>query len=616
MYIDFTSLKGAQYRLQIGNTLGDELVGSVSPFVINEDNSEDMFKAVRLQSGYIRIVTDSENDWQNLIPLTAVSTPVRLSGGATWLGFLSTGTYGTQYHTSPKEVELPVVCPLTVLSCYKSITPPNGNNYTPTFGELIDYIMEDISIAFGQTFSYSILPDSQDFNDLLSIQVQWGALLEYDEDGNLVRKQDDLQLLESICTTLGLTCRTYGGAAYFTAADQQQTSIETISFASFPFADASSMEKMMEGVRDCTVKSSISIIDNFVDVPFEKIVDDNLPMDVSGITQTPYGTNGKTFVINSVEQEPVYEDVSVEIIGSQEIVVSGYIDDEPQQFQILEDIDWEAMIKVNRSPQAGGMILSSRKQYTFNGGRITIGGNMMRENINNGEMQKIAASNIGLECSLIVGGMMWQPISGKTGQWVSAPSDLTQNVATFWLSSNGGQLYYRDIYLDADAAVHIDKSGIPVRTLLSGEVKLIIYGHNDQANNPWYITDIRVTYSRGRYRNKSSQRFVSAASNVFTEKRAINVDFASDGQRMGYGLELLTNANPNVLPEQMLADRIAAFYDKPRRFLDLHLLADGQSTAISPESEVEDPDGDTFTPLSISYDYWNDIVNVKLLQTN
>ena len=100
--IRFRTLRGSGYDLvlHIGGGSGSdiELKGAAQPFVISEDADEDVFKPVRTQTGYIRIVDDGVTafDWHDLIPASDTERPVTLTktvGGVTtilWQGFMQT----------------------------------------------------------------------------------------------------------------------------------------------------------------------------------------------------------------------------------------------------------------------------------------------------------------------------------------------------------------------------------------------------------------------------------------------------------------------------------------------------------------------------------------------
>ena len=73
--IPFTSLAGTNYELRIGTGTRQTLKGAAQPFVTEEDDNDDMFFPIRLQTGYVRI-NDTAGIWKNLMPATAVSLPV------------------------------------------------------------------------------------------------------------------------------------------------------------------------------------------------------------------------------------------------------------------------------------------------------------------------------------------------------------------------------------------------------------------------------------------------------------------------------------------------------------------------------------------------------------
>ena len=138
--ITFKSLRaGTTYVVNIGGGTGAAvpLKGGSQPFTTEEDGDEDMFKPIRTQSGYIRIMDDGRdyngnvidatmgaNWWQDLMPATDTSRPVTLTANGTvvWQGFMQAQNFGGVLYGNPQEREFPVQCPLTILSTQQPTT--------------------------------------------------------------------------------------------------------------------------------------------------------------------------------------------------------------------------------------------------------------------------------------------------------------------------------------------------------------------------------------------------------------------------------------------------------------------------------------------------------------
>ena len=100
--IPFASLSGTLYRLDIyaeGYT-GDpiQLTAGETPFVTDEDSSEDFFAPIRTQTGSIQVCTRKPDGTMltldEILPANNIDHPVRLinlsnSNAIEWQGFLS-----------------------------------------------------------------------------------------------------------------------------------------------------------------------------------------------------------------------------------------------------------------------------------------------------------------------------------------------------------------------------------------------------------------------------------------------------------------------------------------------------------------------------------------------
>lgn len=123
----FYSVRDVGYTV---NILEDGFAGTAKrlraatrPFTVDEDVSEDYFKAIRTQSGYIRIINDDIDldgnafDYSELIATNATSHQVQLITGSTivWIGYIKPVVLTSRLFGYMNVVEIPVQCPLSVL---------------------------------------------------------------------------------------------------------------------------------------------------------------------------------------------------------------------------------------------------------------------------------------------------------------------------------------------------------------------------------------------------------------------------------------------------------------------------------------------------------------------
>lgn len=132
--VPFQSFGGTQYMLYIyeqGSSQGDviTLTGAPETFTTQEDDTSDIFTPIRGQSGYLRIIDDSNGTLlPQLMPANNTDRMVRLytgtwnsdfttftDGSIKWQGFLSAEAYTQKWGESVRMLELPVKSYLSAL---------------------------------------------------------------------------------------------------------------------------------------------------------------------------------------------------------------------------------------------------------------------------------------------------------------------------------------------------------------------------------------------------------------------------------------------------------------------------------------------------------------------
>lgn len=110
----FASMEDALYHLEIWDKDWSggvtELTGGAQPFVTDEDDDGDVFKAVRGQTGYINVVTDDPSLLETLLPKKNTTRQVRLllNDEVVWLGYMSVDIYTQTWNGGVREISLPV----------------------------------------------------------------------------------------------------------------------------------------------------------------------------------------------------------------------------------------------------------------------------------------------------------------------------------------------------------------------------------------------------------------------------------------------------------------------------------------------------------------------------
>ena len=298
--IAFKSLRtGTDYRVNIydANYSGSssiQLKGAAEPFTTEEDDDEDMFTPLRLQSGYIRIVDDGKDangntfDWRTLIPANDKSRPVTLTKTVgsqqqiVWQGFMQAQNYSGELYSYAQEREFPIQCCLSVLSTTQVPT-------TETQPRNFAYLLKTCLDAIPQhTIENIVVQGGSDAQGWLLKLVDWRVFLEIDDNDEYAAKYNLQEALEDMCRFWGWTARTKGTTLYLTMADDSSETTflsmtraqlntmaggtaagGTSAFASAPisgdvFASDDNEDNYIRGYNKCVVKSSIESEDAMI----------------------------------------------------------------------------------------------------------------------------------------------------------------------------------------------------------------------------------------------------------------------------------------------------------------------------------------------------------------
>lgn len=133
--IPFASLSGTLYRIDIyaEGYSGDpiQLTAGESPFVTEEDSSEDFFAPIRTQTGSIQVCTRKPDGTmltlEEILPANNIDHPVRLinlsnSNVIEWQGFLSCEAYSQNYTSIPENLTLSVISVLEAMDSVEANT--------------------------------------------------------------------------------------------------------------------------------------------------------------------------------------------------------------------------------------------------------------------------------------------------------------------------------------------------------------------------------------------------------------------------------------------------------------------------------------------------------------
>ena len=218
------------YRLDIyaEGYSGDpiQLTAGESPFVTEEDSSEDFFAPIRTQTGSIQVCTRKPDGTMltldEILPANNIDHPVRLinlsnSNAIEWQGFLSCEAYSQNYTAIPENLTLSVI---SVLEAMDSVPLGASSEGLVTIAALLNTALTQINSSVLMDF-FTDIYYSQSSWDILnqSIDKQWF----YDEDeiqtsnslSYILAGVPTKEVLERLCKFMGWTARESGTAIYF-----------------------------------------------------------------------------------------------------------------------------------------------------------------------------------------------------------------------------------------------------------------------------------------------------------------------------------------------------------------------------------------------------------------
>ena len=163
--VKFASISGTKYSVDIydeqdGTWSGiTQLLAGETPFVTEEDSSEDFFAPIRTQTGTLQICTVMEDgsriSLDELLPDNNISRPVRLinldnSNAIEWQGFLSCEAYSQNYTSIPENLSLPVI---SVLEAMASVQlDQTRSSGLATIAAATYNALNEINVQSGMTF--------------------------------------------------------------------------------------------------------------------------------------------------------------------------------------------------------------------------------------------------------------------------------------------------------------------------------------------------------------------------------------------------------------------------------------------------------------------------------
>lgn len=606
--VPFVSLRtGTAYTVNVMDDgySGEAIVlnGGAEPFVTQEDDDEDVFKPVRTQTGYLRVLDVDRDrsaggfDWTELMAVTGTSRPVTVThaeGGATvvdWQGFLQAQSFGGTLYGNPQVREVPVQCGIGVLS---GMSIDSSVTEIKNFAYLIASIIGSVDTSATTsepservTFDTFSFQGGEDARLWLLTRVDYMNFM-HEVDDAIVPKYNAMEVLEDICKFWGWTCRTEGRRVIFscmddsaeqdwvtftkaqmlaltgdTVADSTLTTA-TVTLSGDVFASTNNEETMLMGVKRAVVK---------VDVNAEDTTIEFAPADLRSYMGEPtvWVQDPDEDLVGYFKTASTYtqlrgQSMDADAWGSG---IGGF-----ERRVIYGSADTE-------DGQAVDVILIKRDYVEVSGHGTPI------VSIETKRAMALGGGSLGFKASLLNGAKTLDVTDRKAGLWVRIGIGLTRGTAKwFYLYSSDDTLtvpIYSGWNTDGNNEVLLNVSGgnlngvkvvsifgamasfvctypkIPVADGLYGYLYFDILG-GAEMEQPYEIADLEVTFTREqtvlpttgqevrsrtiKQELRTSREYAASNDSAVEEKWNADCIFATDnGLEYGHGLIIAENGD-------------------------------------------------------------------------
>lgn len=651
--IPFKSFNGDTYTIRIAGAAGVNpitLTGAAQPIVTEEDDDRDMFKPVRLQSGYLRIVDMGGTfDWHDLVPLEAKDRKVELlkvqSGRniLVWQGYIRPETFSGAFRGFPQEREFPIYCPLSAMEAYDVTsvdrTPKN-------FAWLILYLFQQYSGAEVTEFVFS---RPQDVVSWLRHQFQWQNLFDDDDKP----KYNALELLEEICKFWGWQCHIQDTTVYFLQGDdstagelgildvQDMTEVaagadmmltpvswQTLDISTSAIVAANNTLEYIPGVKNVKIRADINKNEDVLQIPFGSWPDDY-----------------RTETVRKTGAEPhwlflLYEQIATPGSRFQKDEKDLWLSfaNNTNYWSVLEVCElYEGNISDKHNYSLHGRVvfhrralspnetnyslrIVSKRWFYMSEGALVI--NARREKLSWAD----TPSEAWLHLAVKFGNKFYHPTSATAGYWDSTFEWITARITESNIADSrqldGPYMSYHGF-------------GMPIDAPLGGVVEVLFFGATSDVGdvNPidLALTDFEVSFVRKKVdalpNTDSENKYDFIGNAAFQSDVNIDTIFASDNNNAsGTGIILTPDGyyasvveyssqggSEPKHPEQHLVDRIANYGGKARSVLSFS-VQDSEITPLSPAVKITDERQTTYIPVAISHEWADDITNYTLME--
>ena len=655
------------------------LKGGAEPFVTEEDDDDDPFKAIRQQTGSLRIVDDgyaadgvTAFNWRDLQPRSDHDRPIILrdeDDNILWQGFLQPQNFSGTLYQKTQEREFPVQCALSILGSQYPTTTDAG---IVNFAYLLNYISTTISTQSSSLVAFTefIIQGGGDARRWLLKKFQWSNLLSSDSEQNVTAQYDLLTCLEDLCNYWGWQVRTEGTRLYLMCQDDDDEQ-RTITFtpsqlASMAagswsggtedddpfvrqdltgeiFASNDNDDMFMSGPSKVIVKADCneqSTIVTFAPPTVQK------QMDEAGSYTWVRGEDDNTGYYST----PLITSFDSNVLAGTAVAGNGGFcrrqyysstdQDNPTKLDMIVVNSWD------HTQNTPTIQLQTKHMMSFSNGTLKIGGEvyLAEKKWEDDDNNDFIVANIGIGMSRATAKWYYlgcSPLGVITHGWGDVKTKVNLVVNG---SIKGTGIYIYTGAFNLDSIIE----GIPVPATLSGYVFVDIIGglyHSTEIMESFAIGNLKIEFSREstfipsttsqstrpRLVSKdrvSTKEYTATNGNAISSEQNIDNVYATDND-MKYGFGLVMNEDNSYMtiaeyryqtqyarPEQHFADRIADYWSQSKRCVTTDLR-----TEVVEQSAPITPlshlvlDSTHFRTLAISHQWRDDVTTVKMIQS-
>lgn len=638
------------------------LKGGAEPFVIQEDDDDDMFAPVRTQTGHLRIVDDgyaadgvTPFNWKNLIPATDTDTLVVLtddSDNIYWRGFMQSQNFSSSLFENPQEREFPVQCPLSVLS---SADVDTSERKLRNFGYVIAKAFGSIPIIDIDSF---VFQGGADARSWLLKMVDWQNYVTSEDGDTLTARYDYGLIIEDICKYWGWSCRWCVDTVYFSRVDDGNTTqalvlclsdledltessgkvsgayLTTSAITGAMLVSTDNDETLVRGRRKATVKADAGDGDTTIVEAFPRVILDKIEAGGTSYTET-YGDAtanyyGKLTSLSSAFLDfqarsgygsfdyltgTVKGEEDASLSGSAIRILKSFVSESEQAFVSIQtkfehsygDPDGKSSRVLAFKPglQLKGKIVSAGEEFKIEDFRQA---RPMWMRLGIGATRATAKWYNGWTWSdtvtafrVIIGydDNIFEVVHSEgSGAIIHSPLIVTDNLTGILFIEFLGS----NVMPEVDGARKFDILDFEVGVYYKSDNNKLTRAEEDRNDEYEYTAS-----SQGNARNDWNSDLAYASANNYMSY-GYGVVINEDGSRM----TTVPYGSGNEIPEQNMANRVAAYWGTSKRQIRVELDT-AQLPTPSPRVAYT-VDGGTFYPISISHEWRDDKTILTLLE--